>query len=165
MPPCAPSCFLWSILRRTKRLLERQFEVREDLEDLLQNKPAWREATMQKIDAIEKTIKVHSLKAEELQNCLDNGCDDCFPENGVPYEWPIKAKTQEITPKTHNTTKLSRNRGQLSATTTTKNECRVRLTTGPLSILIISPVKIFNNSHNIYVRKWKYTILSYTCSM
>ena len=40
-----------------------------------------------------------------------------------------KSKTQEITPKTHNTTKLSRNRGQLSATTTTKNECRVRLTT------------------------------------
>jgi hypothetical protein len=86
MPPCAPSCFLWSILKRTKRLLERHFEVREDLEDLLLNKPAWREATMQKIDAIEKTIKVHSLKAVELQNCLDNGCDDCFPENGVPYE-------------------------------------------------------------------------------
>ena len=86
MPPCAPSCFLWSILRRTKRLLERQFEVREDLEDLLQNEPALREATMQKIDAIEKTIQVHSLKAQELQNCLDNGCDDCFPKNGTPYE-------------------------------------------------------------------------------
>jgi hypothetical protein len=86
MPPCAPSCFLWSILRRTKRLLKRHFEVREDLEDLLLNEPAWREATMQKIDAIEKTIKVHSLKAVELQNCLDNGCDDCFPENSVPYE-------------------------------------------------------------------------------
>jgi hypothetical protein len=56
--------------------------VREDLEDLLQNEPA----TMQKIDAIEKTIQVHSLKAQELQNCLDNGCDDCFPENGTPYE-------------------------------------------------------------------------------
>ena len=86
MPPCAPSCFLWSILRRTKRLLERQFEVREDLEDLLQNEPALREATMQKIDAIEKTIQVHSLKAQELQNCLDNGCNDCFPESGTPYE-------------------------------------------------------------------------------
>ena len=86
MPPCAPSCFLWSILRRTKRLLERHFEVREDLEDLLLNEPAWREATMQKIDAIEKTIKEHSLKAVELQDCLDKGCDDCYPENGVPYE-------------------------------------------------------------------------------
>ena len=50
--------------------------MREDLEDLLLNEPAWREATMQKIDAIEKTIKEHSLKAVELQVCLDNGCDD-----------------------------------------------------------------------------------------
>ncbi len=88
-----------------------------------------------------------------------------FPWKRRPLRMTKKSKTQEITPKTHNTTKLSRNRGQLSATTTTKNKCRVRLTTGPLSILIISPVKIFNNSHNIYVRKWKYTILSYTCSM
>ena len=86
MPPCAPSCFLRSILRRTKRLLEKQFEVREDLEDLLQNEPALREATKQKINAIEITIKEHSLKAQKLQNCLDNGCDDCFPENGTPYE-------------------------------------------------------------------------------
>jgi hypothetical protein len=60
--------------------------VREDLEDLFQNEPALREATMQKIDAIEATIQVHSLKAKELQNCLDSGCDDCFPENGTPYE-------------------------------------------------------------------------------
>ena len=146
MPPCAPSCFLWSILRRTKRLLERHFEVREDLEDLLLNEPAWREATMQKIDAIEKTIQVHSLKAQELQNCLDNGCDDCFPENGTPTK---KSKTQEITPKTHNTTKLSRNRGQLSATTRPRTNAEYVSRQGPLSILIISTVKIFNYSHNI----------------
>ena len=38
-----------------------------------------------------------------------------------------KSKTQEITPKTHNTTKLSRNRGQLSATSLTKNKRRARL--------------------------------------
>jgi hypothetical protein len=86
IPPCAPSCFLRSILRRTKRLLEKQFEVREDLEDLLQNESALREATKQKINAIEITIKEHSLKAQKLQNCLDNGCDDCFPETGTPYE-------------------------------------------------------------------------------
>ena len=86
MPPCAPSCFLRSILRRTKRLLEKQFEVREDLEDLHQNKPALREATRQKINTIEITIKEHSLRAQRLQNCLDNGCDDCFPVSGTPYE-------------------------------------------------------------------------------
>ena len=88
-----------------------------------------------------------------------------FPRKWNALRITKKNKTQVITHNSHNSTKLSRNRGQLSATTTTKNECRVRLTTGPLSILIISPVKIFNNSHNIYVRKWKYTILSYTCSM
>ena len=61
MPPCAPSCFLWSILRRTKRLLERQFEVREDLEDLLQNEPALREATMQIIFLIHTSKTLFGL--------------------------------------------------------------------------------------------------------
>ena len=86
MPPCAPSCFLRSILRRTKRLLEKQLEIREDLEDLHHNEPASREATRLKINTIEITIKEHSLRAQRLQNCLDNGCDDCFPETGTPYE-------------------------------------------------------------------------------
>jgi hypothetical protein len=86
MPPCAPSCFLRSILRRTKRLLEKQFEIREDLEDLHHNEPALRDAMRQKINTIEITIKEHSLRAQRLQNCLNNGCDDCFPKSGTPYE-------------------------------------------------------------------------------
>ena len=138
MPPCPPSCFLWSILRRTKRLLERQFEVREDLEDLLQNEPALREATMQKIDAIEITINTSTLtqgtRAPELSR---QRMRRLFPRKWNALRITKKNKTQVVTPKSHNSTKLSRNRGQLSATTTTKNECRVRLTTGPLSILLV----------------------------
>ena len=86
MPLCAPSCFLRSIQRRTKRLLEKHLEIREDLEDLHHNEPASREVTRLKINTIDIKINELSLRAQKIQNCLDNGCDDCFPESGTPYE-------------------------------------------------------------------------------
>jgi hypothetical protein len=86
MPHCSPSCFLRSIQRRTKRLLEKQLEIREDLEDLHHNQPALRDVMRLKINAIDIKINELTLRAQRIQNCLDNGCDDCFPESGTPYE-------------------------------------------------------------------------------
>ena len=86
MPFCKPSCFLRSIQRCNKRQMERYPETREDLEDLYQNEPAKRENTRQKIDAIDAQIRELTIRAYKLQNCLDNGCDDCFPGSGIPFE-------------------------------------------------------------------------------
>ena len=86
MPFCKSSCFLRSIQRRNKRQLERYLETREDLEDLRQNEPARRENTRQKIDAIDAQIRELTISAYKLQNCLNNGCDDCFPGSGIPFE-------------------------------------------------------------------------------
>ena len=81
-----PSCFLRSIQRRMKRQLEKFLETREDLEDLHHNELASRENTKLKIDIIETKIQELTLRAPKPQNCPDNGCDDCFPESGIPFE-------------------------------------------------------------------------------
>ena len=68
------------------RLLEKQLEIRKNLEDLHHNELALREVTRLKINTIDIKINELTLRAQSIQNCLDNGCDDCFPESGTPYE-------------------------------------------------------------------------------
>ena len=70
----------------SNRLLEKYQEIKEDLEDLLQNEPAWREMTRLKISTIDKKLTKFTLKAQKIQYCLENGCDACYPESGTPYE-------------------------------------------------------------------------------
>ena len=82
MPPCRSSCFLRSIQRRNKRELENYLETLEDLEDLHFNEPTRRELMRQKIVHVDAQIRELTRRAYNLQNCLDNGCDDCYPGSG-----------------------------------------------------------------------------------
>ena len=86
MSPCVQKCFLRRIQRRTYKLLEKYQDIKEDLEDLLQNEPAWREMTTQKINIIKKKLDKFTRKSQKIKYCLENECDACYPENGTPYE-------------------------------------------------------------------------------
>ena len=88
-----------------------------------------------------------------------------FPWKRYALRMTKKSKTQEITPKTTTPQSCPATGASYPQQPRQRMNAEYVSRQGPLSILIISPVKIFNNSHNIYVRKWKYTILSYTCSM
>jgi hypothetical protein len=71
-------------------------------------------------------------------------------EKEEEIRWPVvnyTHKRAQVTPETHNNTKLSRNRGQPPATSLTKNKRRARLEAGR-SLNSINPiVKIFNYSY------------------
>ena len=68
-----------------KRQLENYLETREDLEDLHLNEPMRRKLTKQKIFHVDAQIRELTIRAYKLQNCLDNGCDDCYPGSGNRY--------------------------------------------------------------------------------
>ena len=61
-------------------------QAREDLEDLCHHEPARRQEIMAKLQIINDKLRDKLARARHLIHCIENGCDVCQPDNGVPFE-------------------------------------------------------------------------------
>ena len=74
------------ILQRSMRHRENYQETREDLEDLFHNEPAARAKTQEKLEYVDNRIKEVERRIWRLHHYIENGCDVCYPDIGVPGE-------------------------------------------------------------------------------
>ena len=60
--------------------------MREDFEDLLHHKPARLHEIMEEIRIINEKLLEKLARARHLIYCIENGCDVCYPDDGVLFE-------------------------------------------------------------------------------
>ena len=83
---CNNGCLLRSILDETVKKIQLYNEIKNDLSDLLHNEPARIVERITKIQTKNTVLKEKLKDAQHLLHCLQNGCEVCFPEEGVKYE-------------------------------------------------------------------------------
>ena len=86
MPPCHHNCILRDIQKINTGQLYDLNQVRDDLEDLFHHEPARLHEIMEKIQIVNEKLREKLARAHHLIYCIENGCDVCYPENGVLFE-------------------------------------------------------------------------------
>ena len=83
---CNKECLLRSILEKTVKRIQLYNEIENDLSDLLHNEPARIVEIITKLQTTNIVLKEKLKDAQHLLHCLENGCEVCFPDEGVKYK-------------------------------------------------------------------------------
>ena len=83
---CNNGCLLRSILDETVKKIQLYNEIENDLSDLLHNEPTRIVVIITKMQTMNAVLKEKLKDAQHLLHCLQNGCEVCFPDEGVKYE-------------------------------------------------------------------------------
>ena len=60
-------------------------QLREDLEDFFYHEPARLDNIMAKLRIVNNKLREKLAKARHLVYCIENGCDICYPDDGVLF--------------------------------------------------------------------------------
>ena len=81
MSPCHHNCILRDIQKMNTSQLYDLNRVRVDLEDLFHHEPARLHEIVEKIPIVNDKLR------EKLAiYCIENGCDVCYPDDGVLFK-------------------------------------------------------------------------------
>ena len=83
MPLCRQDCILRDIYRITMGQLHDLNQVQEDLEDFFYHEPARLDNIMAKLRIVNNKLREKLARAHHLIYCIENGCDVCYPDDGV----------------------------------------------------------------------------------
>ena len=86
MYPCHQNCTLRDIQKAIMNQLYNLNQVREDLEDLLHHEPARSQEVTEKTRILNDKIREKLARTRQLNYCIENGCDVCYPDGGVYFE-------------------------------------------------------------------------------
>ena len=86
MYPCHQNCTLRDIRKINTNQLYDLNQVREDLEDLLHHEPARLQEITEKTRILNDKIREKLARARQLNYCIENGCDVCYPDGRVCFE-------------------------------------------------------------------------------
>ena len=86
MYPCHPNCILRDVQKANTKQLHDLNQVREDLEDLLHHEPSRRQEVAEKTRILNDKLREKLTRTRQLNHCIENGCDVCYPDGGVCFE-------------------------------------------------------------------------------